>query len=349
MITSHRLSAGGGRARRRRRPGQVRRARRRLGRVRVRRRRLADRRQATRQRQADERRDRHQQGVHRGLPPPADAHLHERPTRPGGVRHHEHAPGRFSIFVGGWPIEVDGEVVGGIGVSGGHTKEDIACCKAGITAVLEHLGKTADFAKWDDWAPPVPRPQPTDRSPAGASSPHRDSADDRQIGGERRRGVRRRHLRAAQPGRPRQVVSTAPESTRRRRRRRRRSQRRARPLAPDHADAARRRARPSGSGYSPSGPTASPPRWWPRRASRSPTPATRRAARPRTSTSTPARPTGSPAPRFPATTRRSSTPCAIRSASSPSSRRGTSRSTSPAARSARRSPPATPWCSSPRR
>ena len=39
--------------------------------------------------------------------------------------------GRFSIFVGGWPIEVDGEVVGGIGVSGGHTREDIACCKAG--------------------------------------------------------------------------------------------------------------------------------------------------------------------------------------------------------------------------
>ena len=29
--------------------------------------------------------------------------------------------GRFAIFVGGWPIEVDGEVVGGIGVSGGHT------------------------------------------------------------------------------------------------------------------------------------------------------------------------------------------------------------------------------------
>src|SRR5690606_16031288 len=29
--------------------------------------------------------------------------------------------GRFTIFVGGWPIEVDGEVVGGVGVSGGHT------------------------------------------------------------------------------------------------------------------------------------------------------------------------------------------------------------------------------------
>ncbi|MGD9705765.1 MAG: heme-binding protein [Acidimicrobiia bacterium] len=63
--------------------------------------------------------------------------------------------GRFSIFVGGWPIEVNGEVVGGIGISGGHTKEDIACCKSGITALLEHLGVTADFTKWDDWKPPT--------------------------------------------------------------------------------------------------------------------------------------------------------------------------------------------------
>jgi uncharacterized protein GlcG (DUF336 family) len=62
--------------------------------------------------------------------------------------------GRFSIFVGGWPIEIDDEVVGGIGVSGGHTKEDIACCQAGITAILEALGKTPDFSKWDNWAPP---------------------------------------------------------------------------------------------------------------------------------------------------------------------------------------------------
>jgi uncharacterized protein GlcG (DUF336 family) len=64
--------------------------------------------------------------------------------------------GRFSIFVGGWPIEVDGEVVGGIGVSGGHTREDIACCKAGVTAVLEQLGKPVDFSKWDNWQPPKP-------------------------------------------------------------------------------------------------------------------------------------------------------------------------------------------------
>jgi uncharacterized protein GlcG (DUF336 family) len=64
--------------------------------------------------------------------------------------------GRFAIFVGGWPIEVDGEVVGGIGVSGGHTKEDIACCKAGVAAILEHLGQPVDFAKWDSWSPPAP-------------------------------------------------------------------------------------------------------------------------------------------------------------------------------------------------
>jgi uncharacterized protein GlcG (DUF336 family) len=64
--------------------------------------------------------------------------------------------GRFAIFVGGWPIEVDGEVVGGIGVSGGHTREDIACCKAGVTALLEHLGQPVDFSKWDDWQPPKP-------------------------------------------------------------------------------------------------------------------------------------------------------------------------------------------------
>jgi uncharacterized protein GlcG (DUF336 family) len=62
--------------------------------------------------------------------------------------------GRFAIFVGGWPIEVDGEVVGGIGVSGGHTKEDIACCQAGITALMEHLGQPADFSKWENWTPP---------------------------------------------------------------------------------------------------------------------------------------------------------------------------------------------------
>lgn len=66
--------------------------------------------------------------------------------------------GRFTIFVGGWPIEVDGAVVGGVGVSGGHTDDDIACCQAAIVALHESLGKEADFSKWENWtAPPVTR------------------------------------------------------------------------------------------------------------------------------------------------------------------------------------------------
>jgi uncharacterized protein GlcG (DUF336 family) len=91
------------------------------------------------------------------------AACHRRPTHTyTNAQPHEEAfgimtqhGGRFTIFVGGWPIEVDGEVVGGVGVSGGHTKEDIACCKAAITALLEHLGKPVDFARWDQWAPPT--------------------------------------------------------------------------------------------------------------------------------------------------------------------------------------------------
>ena len=92
------------------------------------------------------------------------AACHRRPThtytnaQPGqeafGIMNMHH--GRFAIFVGGWPIEVDGEVVGGVGVSGGHTREDIACCKAAITALMEHLGKPVDFGKWDSWQPPAP-------------------------------------------------------------------------------------------------------------------------------------------------------------------------------------------------
>lgn len=36
---------------------------------------------------------------------------------------------------GGIPIYVDGELVGGIGVSGGHREQDIACAEAGIAAL----------------------------------------------------------------------------------------------------------------------------------------------------------------------------------------------------------------------
>ena len=57
--------------------------------------------------------------------------------------------GRLTVFVGGYPIEADGEVVGGIGASGGNGEQDIACCKAGIDALMEQLGKKADYSKWE--------------------------------------------------------------------------------------------------------------------------------------------------------------------------------------------------------
>ena len=49
--------------------------------------------------------------------------------------------GRFTVFVGGFPVVVDGQVVGGIAASGGNGEQDIACCEAGIAALMHHLGK----------------------------------------------------------------------------------------------------------------------------------------------------------------------------------------------------------------
>ncbi|TCZ63986.1 GlcG/HbpS family heme-binding protein [Roseicella aquatilis] len=43
--------------------------------------------------------------------------------------------GRFAVFVGGFPIVVDGVVVGGIGLSGGTGEQDTACGLAGLEAL----------------------------------------------------------------------------------------------------------------------------------------------------------------------------------------------------------------------
>jgi uncharacterized protein GlcG (DUF336 family) len=48
--------------------------------------------------------------------------------------------GRFAVFVGGFPIVVDGEVVGGIGLSGGNGEQDTACGVAGLKALADLLG-----------------------------------------------------------------------------------------------------------------------------------------------------------------------------------------------------------------
>ncbi len=48
--------------------------------------------------------------------------------------------GRFAVFVGGFPIVVDGEVVGGVGLSGGNGEQDTACGMAALEALRGALG-----------------------------------------------------------------------------------------------------------------------------------------------------------------------------------------------------------------
>lgn len=43
--------------------------------------------------------------------------------------------GRFAVFVGGFPIVVDGEVVGGVGLSGGNGEQDTLCGVAALQAL----------------------------------------------------------------------------------------------------------------------------------------------------------------------------------------------------------------------
>jgi uncharacterized protein GlcG (DUF336 family) len=47
--------------------------------------------------------------------------------------------GRFAVFVGGFPIVVDGQVIGGIGLSGGNGEQDTACGLAGLQALADLL------------------------------------------------------------------------------------------------------------------------------------------------------------------------------------------------------------------
>jgi len=47
--------------------------------------------------------------------------------------------GRFAAFVGGFPIVVDDEVVGGLGLSGGNGKQDTEAGLAGLRALADAL------------------------------------------------------------------------------------------------------------------------------------------------------------------------------------------------------------------
>lgn len=47
--------------------------------------------------------------------------------------------GRFAAFVGGFPVVVDGAVVGGVGLSGGNGEQDTACGLAALQALRDAL------------------------------------------------------------------------------------------------------------------------------------------------------------------------------------------------------------------
>lgn len=53
---------------------------------------------------------------------------------------HVMMPGKFAIFVGGFPIVVNGEVVGGVGISGGNGEQDTAVGTAALKALQGYLG-----------------------------------------------------------------------------------------------------------------------------------------------------------------------------------------------------------------
>ena len=42
---------------------------------------------------------------------------------------------RFIVFGGGYPITENGELIGAIGISGGHYSQDMECAKAGLAAI----------------------------------------------------------------------------------------------------------------------------------------------------------------------------------------------------------------------
>jgi uncharacterized protein GlcG (DUF336 family) len=47
--------------------------------------------------------------------------------------------GKFAVFVGGFPIVVDDDVIGGIGLSGGNGEQDTQCGVAALQALQDLL------------------------------------------------------------------------------------------------------------------------------------------------------------------------------------------------------------------
>lgn len=47
---------------------------------------------------------------------------------------------RFIVFGGGYPIMEKDELIGAIGISGGHYNQDMECCRAGLEAIGSSVG-----------------------------------------------------------------------------------------------------------------------------------------------------------------------------------------------------------------
>ncbi len=81
----------------------------------------------------------HRRDTHRFNEPP------DGPALPGneafGIGHMH--PGKFAIFVGGFPIVHEGQVVGAVGVSGGNGEQDKAVGAAALRAFREKVAPSA--------------------------------------------------------------------------------------------------------------------------------------------------------------------------------------------------------------
>lgn len=71
-------------------------------------------------------------------------HEYNAANQPGNLAFgiHTEAGGRVSSVGGGMPIMVDGDVVGGIGISSGTPDQDMDCAQAGIDHYMAQRSKT---------------------------------------------------------------------------------------------------------------------------------------------------------------------------------------------------------------
>ncbi|OPH58684.1 CDP-alcohol phosphatidyltransferase [Paenibacillus ferrarius] len=82
-------------------------------------------------------------------------HLFTQPGGPATIHGeafgiHAMMPGKFAIFVGGFPIVVNGTVIGGVGVSGGNGEDDITVGVAALRALQSYLGNSYTVATEPD-------------------------------------------------------------------------------------------------------------------------------------------------------------------------------------------------------